>query len=45
MIELLNYSSDLCVGAPYAGEDKKGAVYIFHGSKKGIITEVSQVGS
>ncbi|BFZ02521.1 hypothetical protein BsWGS_05560 [Bradybaena similaris] len=34
---------DLCVGAPYAGEDKKGAVYIFHGSKKGIITEVSQV--
>ncbi|CAG5123799.1 unnamed protein product, partial [Candidula unifasciata] len=34
---------DLCVGAPYAGEDKRGAIYIYHGSKKGIITVVSQI--
>ncbi|BFY97785.1 hypothetical protein BsWGS_00824 [Bradybaena similaris] len=34
---------DLCVGAPYAGDDKRGAIYIYHGSKKGIITVVSQI--
>ncbi|XP_025095116.1 integrin alpha-8-like isoform X4 [Pomacea canaliculata] len=41
----INYDGykDLAVGAPYAGEEKKGAVYIFHGSKKGIITQVSQI--
>ncbi|XP_055880602.1 integrin alpha pat-2-like isoform X3 [Biomphalaria glabrata] len=41
----INYDGfeDLCVGAPYAGEDKRGAIYIYHGSKRGIITDVSQV--
>ncbi|XP_067649238.1 integrin alpha-8-like [Haliotis asinina] len=41
----INYDgyNDLAVGAPYAGEDHKGAVYIYHGSKKGIITQVSQI--
>ena len=31
------------MGAPFAGEEGHGAVYIYHGSKKGIITQVSQV--
>lgn len=35
--------NDLAVGAPYGGKDGNGAVYIYHGSKKGIITQVSQV--
>ena len=35
--------TDLAVGAPFAGEEGRGAVYIYHGSKKGIITQVSQV--
>ncbi|XP_064647988.1 integrin alpha pat-2-like isoform X1 [Lineus longissimus] len=34
---------DIAVGAPYDGEDFKGAVYIFHGSKSGIIVRHSQV--
>lgn len=36
--------SDLAVGAPYGGEDGRGAVYIYHGSMRGIITDVQQVG-
>ncbi|CAL1533806.1 unnamed protein product [Lymnaea stagnalis] len=41
----INYDGydDLCVGAPYAGDDKAGAIYIYHGSKKGIITDASQI--
>ena len=35
--------SDLAVGAPYGGEDGRGAVYIYHGSMRGIITDVQQV--
>ncbi|XP_041365809.1 integrin alpha-V-like [Gigantopelta aegis] len=35
--------NDLGVGAPYAGEDGRGAVYIYHGTRKGIITQVSQI--
>ncbi|XP_059148980.1 integrin alpha pat-2-like isoform X4 [Physella acuta] len=34
---------DLCIGAPYAGEDKRGAIYIYHSSKRGIISEPSQI--
>ena len=34
---------DLVVGSPYDGRDGRGAVYIFHGSKEGIIRETSQV--
>ena len=35
---------DLAVGAPYGGEDGRGAVYIYHGSMRGIITDIQQVG-
>ncbi|KAK3588064.1 hypothetical protein CHS0354_012112 [Potamilus streckersoni] len=34
---------DLAVGAPYGGKDGRGAVYIYHGSVEGIITDVQQV--
>ena len=34
------YVTDIAVGAPYEGH---GAVYIFHGSKKGIMEKPSQV--
>ena len=36
-------STDLAVGAPYGGKEGKGAIYIYHGSMKGILTQVSQV--
>ncbi len=35
--------NDLAVGAPYDGPTGKGAVYIYHGSSKGIQTKASQV--
>ena len=35
--------TDLCVGAPYDGEDKNGAIYLYHGSSEGIITDPTQV--
>ena len=35
--------TDLAVGAPYGGREGKGAIYIYHGSMKGILTQVSQV--
>ncbi|KRX93323.1 Integrin alpha pat-2 [Trichinella pseudospiralis] len=34
---------DLNVGAPYDGEDRKGAVYVYHGMKDGIKEKFSQV--
>ncbi|KAL3831471.1 hypothetical protein ACJMK2_023216 [Sinanodonta woodiana] len=34
--------NDLAVGAPYGGKDGRGAVYIYHGSVEGIITDVQQ---
>uniref|UniRef100_T1JAL2 Uncharacterized protein n=1 Tax=Strigamia maritima TaxID=126957 RepID=T1JAL2_STRMM len=34
---------DFVVGAPYGGSNARGAVYIFHGSKKGVKSRVSQV--
>ncbi|KAK3731729.1 hypothetical protein RRG08_035399 [Elysia crispata] len=41
----INYDGyeDLCVGAPYGGEDKLGAIYLYHGSNEGIITAPTQV--
>ena len=35
--------NDVAVGAPYDGPNEKGAVYVFHGSSKGIHTKASQV--
>ncbi|EFX79732.1 hypothetical protein DAPPUDRAFT_304328 [Daphnia pulex] len=35
--------NDIAVGAPYDGPSEKGAVYIYHGSSKGIRTKASQV--
>ncbi|PSN37770.1 hypothetical protein C0J52_13179 [Blattella germanica] len=34
---------DIAVGAPYDGPQGKGAVYIYHGSSKGIMEKASQV--
>ena len=36
--------SDLAVGAPYDGPEQRGAVYIFLGSREGIVKKPSQVG-
>jgi len=34
---------DIAVGAPYDGPQGRGVVYVFHGSKKGIMSKPSQV--
>ena len=34
---------DLAVGAPHDSADGKGAVYIYHGSRDGIVTSASQI--
>lgn len=34
---------DIAVGAPYDGPKGRGAVYIFHGSKNGLMEKASQV--
>jgi len=39
----LSYVTDIAVGAPYDGPEGRGAVYVFHGSKKGIMEKPSQV--
>jgi hypothetical protein len=39
------FTTDIAIGAPYGGKDGRGVVYIYHGSMKGIITDVQQVGS
>lgn len=36
--------NDIAVGAPYDGPSERGAIYIYHGSAKGIRTKASQVG-
>ncbi|CAI9728625.1 integrin alpha-8-like isoform X3 [Octopus vulgaris] len=35
--------NDFATSAPYGGKDGKGAVYIYHGSVKGVKTEPAQV--
>ena len=35
--------ADLAVGAPYDGDDNRGAVYVFHGSTNGIRIKASQI--
>lgn len=42
VISLLLYA-DFVVGAPYDGLNGRGAVYIFHGSEKGVHSKYSQV--
>ena len=37
------FTTDIAVGAPYGGDDGRGAVYIYHGSPRGIITDVQQI--
>jgi len=41
----INYDrhDDLAVGAPYAGPDKRGVVYIYNGYNEGVLPEPSQV--
>ena len=34
---------DFAVGAPYDGKENRGAVYIYHGSNKGVRKKFSQV--
>ena len=34
---------DIAVGAPYDGPKGRGAVYIYHGSKNGLLPKASQV--
>ncbi|XP_063975763.1 integrin alpha-PS2-like isoform X3 [Diachasmimorpha longicaudata] len=35
--------TDFAVGAPYAGPEGRGAVYIYHGSSEGVLEKFSQV--
>ena len=35
--------TDVAIGAPMEGDDGSGAVYIYHGSGKGIETQYRQV--
>jgi hypothetical protein len=37
------FITDIAIGAPYDGPEGRGAVYIYHGSDKGIMEKPSQV--
>jgi hypothetical protein len=39
----MSHVIDIAVGAPYDGPAGRGAVYVFHGSSKGIMEKPSQV--
>lgn len=34
--------NDIVVGAPFDGEDGRGAIYVYHGSGEGIRVELTQ---
>ena len=38
------FVADFAVGAPYDGPNQQGAVYIFLGSRDGVVKKASQVG-
>lgn len=37
------FISDVAIGAPYDGQEERGAVYVYHGSETGIRTKPSQI--
>lgn len=39
----INVYTDFAVGAPYDGPQERGAVYVYHGSAKGVREKYSQV--
>jgi hypothetical protein len=39
----MSHIIDIAVGAPYDGPKGRGAVYVFHGSRTGIVEKASQV--
>lgn len=43
LVNIFHLKIDIAVGAPYGGEDGRGAVYIFNGARGGLANEPSQV--
>ena len=42
-VTVITSLADIVVGAPYDGDQKNGAIYIFHGSVSGVRDKPSQV--
>lgn len=40
---ILHVFVDFAVGAPYAGKDGNGVIYVYHGSASGVRNKPSQV--
>ncbi len=38
-----SFHSDIIVGAPYDGANRRGAIYVYHGKEDGLREEFSQV--
>ena len=34
---------DIVIGAPYGGEDGRGVIYVYEGSRSGLQSTISQV--